>query len=445
MRSKTHDTSEYGVEYVSGLLRLEADRNITQISRQVGVESQNMQQFISDSPWSGRKLIEEVQRHIQEHRAWEVGAVLVLDESADEKAGEASAGAGRQYNGRKGKVDMSQVGVFAALVTPEVNTWIDGELFLPEAWFREESAARRERVGIPSDRSFQTKPELAWHCVKRAQAQGLPFVAVVMDDLYGRNRELCRRLDEAGLEYYGDIPANTVVFTSKPQVEWLKTKRDKRSKRYRLVSDQRYEVRQLLYQDDLQWLRLTLRPCERGDLLADFARRRVWLVAKNGRPYQRWLLIRRQDKQVTYVLSNAAADISLETMAQRKSHRYFIERSHQDAKSELGWDEFQAIKFRAWEHHLALTILASWFIADTRLDWMAHYPRDPALLRQLESDILPLLSVSNVRKLFQAALPLPQLSLEEATALVIEHLINRVRSRNSRLRKQRLRERIPET
>ena len=48
MRTKTHDTSQYGVEYVSGLLRLDTKRNITEISRQVGVASQNMQQFISD-------------------------------------------------------------------------------------------------------------------------------------------------------------------------------------------------------------------------------------------------------------------------------------------------------------------------------------------------------------------------------------------------------------
>jgi hypothetical protein len=34
--------------------------------------------------------------------------------------------------------------------------------------------------------------------------------------------------------------------------------------------------------------------------------------------------------------------ISLEQMAWRKSHRYLIERSHQDAIDELGWDEFQA-------------------------------------------------------------------------------------------------------
>lgn len=125
-------------------------------------------------------------------------------------------------------------------------------------------------------------------------------------------------------------------------------------------------------------------------------------------------------------------------MAWRKSHRYFIERDNQDCKGELGWDEFQAIKYNAWEHQLALTILASWFIAETRLDWMTRYERDPALFEHYEIDVLPMLSVANVRELLGAAMPLHQMSSQEAAALVIEHLVNRTRSRKSRLRKQRV-------
>ena len=151
--------------------------------------------------------------------------------------------------------------------------------------------------------------------------------------------------------------------------------------------------------------------------------------------------MRRDSKRVTYVLSNASEDIDLETMAWRKSHRYFIERDNQDSKSELGWDEFQATKYRAWEHQLALTILASWFIAETRLDWTKRFKRDPALLEQYEVDVLPMLSVRNVRELLRAAMPLPRLSVQEAANRVVEHLINRTRSRRSRLRQQR----VPQT
>src|ERR671915_115264 len=95
--------------------------------------------------------------------------------------------------------------------------------------------------------------------------------------------------------------------------------------------------------------------------------------------------------------------------------RYFIERSNQEAKSELGWDELQAHKYRAWEHRLALTILASWFVAQTKFEWARDYPRDPALLQRLEPDQLPALSVANVRLFLRAVMPLQRLNVKQAT------------------------------
>ena len=439
-QNKTHGASEYGFHYLSGLLRMDANRNMAEIGRKTGVSPQNMQHFMSNSPWSGPMLVTGIQDEIKQHAEFQSGAILALDESAEEKAGEHSAGASRQHNGRLGKVEMSQVGVFLSLVTPRVNTWIDGELYLAERWFKDAYAEWREQVGVPKDRTFQTKPELGWQMIQRAQANGVPFEAVVMDDLYGRNTVLRQRLHQAGIEYYGDIPANTLVYLDKPQVIHPLTKRGKPSKRPRIVAKRRVEVQSLLHDSSLERAVITLRPSERGMLRAEFARRRVWIVY-DDQPRQEWLLIRRDEKRVTYVLSNASPDTPLKTMAWRKTHRYFIERSNQDAKSEFGWDEFQATKYRAWQHQLALTIMASWFIAETRLDWMTRYERDPALLAQYEVEVLPLLSVSNVRKLLRAAMPLPQLSPQEAADLVIEHLLNRTRSRKSRLRRQR----VPET
>jgi len=79
------------------------------------------------------------------------------------------------------------------------------------------------------------------------------------------------------------------------------------------------------------------------------------------------LVIRHEDDQrYTYALSNAPADTPSERLAWLKCVRHFVERTNQDSKSEIGWDELQAQKFRAWEHHLAMTILATWFIAQTK-------------------------------------------------------------------------------
>jgi hypothetical protein len=104
-----------------------------------------------------------------------------------------------------------------------------------------------------------------------------------------------------------------------------------------------------------------------------------------------------------------------------------------ESASKFGWDEIQTTTFLAWEHQLAFTILAQWFITQTRLDWEEKIARDPQLLTRYEVTLLPAPSVANVRALLRAALPLPTLSPLDAAALVVEHLDNRTRSRKSRL------------
>jgi len=84
-----------------------------------------------------------------------------------------------------------------------------------------------------------------------------------------------------------------------------------------------------------------------------------------------------------------------------------------------------------------LTALALWFVAEIKLDWAKEHPCDLELVEQLEVEVLPTLSVPNVRELLRAALPLKQLSPEEASRLVVKHLVNRSRSTSCRLKKQR--------
>jgi hypothetical protein len=135
-------------------------------------------------------------------------------------------------------------------------------------------------------------------------------------------------------------------------------------------------------------------------------------------------------------LSNAPGETPLSQLALWRAQRYFAERIFQDSKSEAGWDELVARKYRAWMHHTALDALALWFIAETKLDWAQAYPRDPELIEQLQVEVLPALSMANVRDMLRAVLPLKQLSPEEATRLVVKHLVNRSRSTSSRLKAQ---------
>lgn len=432
MRTQTRDTSEYGFWYISGLLRLETKRTMANIGRKSAVGEQNMQHFMSKSPWSGSGLVNGIQAKVKQRFEFQEETMLLIDESADEKAGDHSAGAGRQHNGRLGKVEMSQVGVFLTLATPSLSTWIDGELFIPEVWFKPEAVDRRAKAEIPPHRTFQTKPQLAWTMIQRAVANGVPFQAVGMDTLYGRSKKLRADLDQAGLEYYADVPADTQVYLCRPHLVYKKTKRGKRAK-HATVHGRAYEVRSLLEYQHLHWQQITVRPTEQGYLTAEFVRLPVWTLYKQTLRRE-WLLIRLDEGRIIYTLSNATWNMPLQTMAWRKSFRHFAERSNQDSKSDFGWDEFQAIKYRAWEHQLALTILAGWFVTEIRLDWVAQYQHDPDLLTYYEVEMLPVLSAANVRELLRAAMPLPQLSPSEAALLVIKHLDNRIRSRKSRLR-----------
>jgi SRSO17 transposase len=439
-QTQTRDGSAYARHYLSGLLRMETNRHVSGIGREAGIEGQNIQHFMSHSPWSAEAVYRQVQDEVKAVADLTRGAVVLVDESADAKASDASAGAVKQYNGRLGKVETSQVGVLLSYVNLTVAagcwTWISGKLFLPEAWFEAGYRKRRKRLGIPESLGFKTKVELAWDGIEEVIARGLPFEIVGLDSLYGRSGWLRAQVRQAHQRYMAEVPADTAVYLDKPTlgIPSRQGQRGRQPTRVQVLAGE--TVRADSLRETLDWQQLRVRATERGELCEPFAACRVWTLHE-GEAIEAWLVIREEgEDRYSYALCNAAADTPLEQLAWWKCQRYFIERANQDAKSELGWDELQAQKYRAWNHHLALTVLASWCIAQTQLDWAQAHPRDPALLEELETDGLPTLSVANVRELLRAVMPLKRLTEEQATERVAEHLLNRTRSRKSKLKKQ---------
>jgi SRSO17 transposase len=450
-RTRRHDTSTNAYTYMRGLLTMEDQRNFTNIERRLlGGDGQALQQFMSDSPWSGQSVLRQIQAEISGHPSLQSGGLLILDESADEKAGLHSAGAGRQHNGRLGKVDICQVTTALIYAHPQTGTWaiVDGELFLPQAWFSPEFAELREHLGVPKDRQFSTKVELGLQMIKRVHAQGLGFEFVACDDLYGRNQWFRAQLDGQKIEYAAEVPADTRVYLKPPQVGVERSsnkgsrrgrKQGRRQTRLKVLSGHKpQEARALASSGQTLWCHVEVRHSERGVLEAEFKVFRVWTLTEKMQVRAEWLVIRRdRDGKLRYVLLNAPSDSSLEHLIKRSCQRYFAERVYEDAKSELGWDDFQAQKYLAWEHHLALTAAALWFVSEVKLNWSQMYARDPEMRQQLEVNVLPALSTANVRELLQALLPVPRLSPQQARQLVVRHLVNRARSTSSRLKAQR--------
>jgi SRSO17 transposase len=419
--TETRDASPYALHYLSALLRLQTQRHFTAIGQVSAVSAQNIQHFMSNSPWDVRFLFWQIQREIARTPGLEAGGILLLDESADEKSSTNTVGAARQYNGRLGKVEMSQVGTFLTFYHPQAHLWtfVDGELFVPEACFAKDKASQRERMGLPKDRTFATKIELGWKMIQRVRRDGLEFEVLACDAFYGTANWFRAAMQQAGIVYMADIDATTRLAPHSQTRE----------------ADLIWTASDIAEAKSTVWQQVSVRPTERGHLCDAFAAVRVF-TWRDGQASQEWLVLRRnREGELSYALCNAPQTTPLSTLAAWKCARYFVERSIQDAKSELGFDELRAQKYLAWEHHLGLTALASWFIAQTKLDWAREYAPEGSLAQQLQLDVLPTLSVANVRALLRAVMPLPQLTTEEATRQVVRHLFNRAQSRKSRLKK----------
>ena len=439
--TKTRDTSEYAFTYMRGLLTMDTERNYANIARRVidpKDDGQNLQQFMSDSPWPAKPVFGQIQTEIC-HRPELSGGMLTLDESGDKRSGNNSAGAARQHIGRLGKVDMGQVGVALGYYQHGIWAMVDAELYLPEVWFDDGHEKLRQRWHIPADRSFATKIQLGLEMIRRARAKGMPFQIVGCDSLYGRDAEFRAALDTESTLYMADIPADIHVYLKKPVMGVpadAPGKRGRPRSRMQVINDcQPVKVRSIA--DEITLVPIAIRHTERGLLVYECAVCPVWTVTKEGVVRKEWLFVRREhDDSFSFSFSNAPMETSLAQLALWRCERYFAERTFQDAKTEAGWDELIARKYRAWMHHTALDALALWFAAETKLDWSVQHPRDPELTRQLEVAVLPALSMANIRELLKAVLPLKQLSPEEATQLVTKHLVNRSRSTSCRLKAQ---------
>jgi SRSO17 transposase len=344
-KTTTRDASSHAWLYLRGVLTMTSKRTFANIARRVGEpadDGQALQQFISDSPWSAQAVIAQGQAELAATPALHHAGMLILDESADAKAGLHSAGAARQWNGRLGKVDLCQVGVFVAFATETLWTWIDGELFLPEQWFAPELAAERRRLGIPQGRPFATKVELGWQMIHRVLASSVPFEVLLCDDLYGRSQWVRHQLRTAAVVYLADVPADTQVYLRQPVVG-VPVARGRKGRPPTLprvlngVSP--VEVEQVGSRADTLFRRFAVRETERGVLSDAFGVRQVWTL-QEGEVVAEWLVIRQEGGEPTYALSNAPVTTPAAQLVEWKCRRFGIECANHDAKSELGWGDF---------------------------------------------------------------------------------------------------------
>ena len=123
-----------------------------------------IQSLLGRSSWSAYGLCARVRAYALD-ALHDADGVLVVDETGFLKKGIHSVGVGRQYSGTAGRIENSQIGVFASYASRFGHALIDRQLYLPKDWAQDE--ARRAKAHVPEDVTFATKPEMARKMVER--------------------------------------------------------------------------------------------------------------------------------------------------------------------------------------------------------------------------------------------------------------------------------------
>src|SRR5215469_16375534 len=216
---------DHAYDYLKGLMTCPERKSVEPIALLVGHgDASGLQKFVGAAPWAYDDVMAEAQALFAEELAPSaagspVGVVGVVDESAFTKQGSHSAGVARQHNGRLGKEDNCQVGVFLIGVAPAGSALLDHRLFLPESWCEptREAQARRDRAHIPEGLEFRTKPRIAAELVRDVVVLGhVPLDWIVADDEYGRAGHFLDELESLEQRYVLAVRVTTAVWTADP-------------------------------------------------------------------------------------------------------------------------------------------------------------------------------------------------------------------------------------
>lgn len=351
-------------------------------------------------------------------------SVLIFDESAFAKKGEASTGVARQWNGRLGKVDNCQVGVFAALCQGASATLIDARLYLPEDWANDPE--RCERAAIPECfRCYQSKTTMALGMLEDAIRRGVQFGYVGVDGGYGKEPSFLRGIDGLGCQFVADVHCDQTIYLDdpKPKVPAWKG-RGKRPERLKAQCDGVRVDAWVVGQPEEAWQRLTLRDGEKGHLTAEYLHALVWVWDGAEEHAHRWhLLVRREvgAREVShYCLSNAPIHAPLDQLARVQAQRYFIEHSFREAKTECGMADYQVRRWDAWHHHMALVMLATLFLAKQKIQGRQQWP---------------MLSFNDLVTALAHLLPRRQLTAEDLAAIIEQRHRLRQKAKDSHARR----------
>jgi SRSO17 transposase len=396
------DQRAKGELYLRGLLLDGKRKSMQPMAERLGVDHQQLQQFVTSSTWDHV----EVRRRLAR---WADGFIepeaYVIDDSGFPKDGSDSPGVARMYSGTLGKVGNCQIGVSVHAVTDWASAAINWALFVPNSWDdtttsnAEEKAdiqRRRARCKIPDQVRHREKWRLALDMLDEitgapdAGGWGLPRRVAVADTGYGDITEFRLGLADRGLPYVVGVKGTTSAYPSdeRPTAPAYAGRGRPPVPRYRdapaslaglAVAAGRPALRRVTWRHGSRknarnptaamrsrFLAIRVRPANQNiPRNPDGSLPECWLIAEwpPGKP-----------EPTDYWLSNLPADTPLRVLVRLAKIRWRIEHDYRELKDGLGLDHFEGRSYLGWHRHVTLTSLAQAFCTQLRYDPKAPAP-----------------------------------------------------------------------
>lgn len=344
-------------DYVAGLSSHLERKNVESIAYYHEQDRQALQRFIGSSPWDHCPLLNELARQVGQELG-EADGVLILDPSAFTKKGNGSVGVQRQWNGRLGKVDNCQVGVYLAYSSRRGAALTNERLYLPKSWTSNPSRCRQ--CGVPKEIGFATKLEQSLEMIAE-HGPHLPHAWVVGDDEFGRSTQFRRNLRAAGEQYLLAVPSNTLIrdlgATESGEAAGQAQNQGPFQRVDRWAAALPAEA----------WSTIDVRDGEKGPVLVAVAVTRVLAITERTREQATETLVvtRREENGQTvcdYFLSDAPVNTPRAEFARVANSRQRVEQCFQFAKGETGLADYEVRTWHGWHHHQTLSLLAAWFL-----------------------------------------------------------------------------------
>jgi len=340
--------------YLTGLLTEHPHKNCQTLAEVVpDTNSQQLNNLLTEMAWDEQDLNRQRVRFMS-RLPTEGDGILLVDDTGFGKKGDHSVGVARQYSGTLGKVANCQITVNCHYAEPTVAWPVNTRLYLPRAEWANHPERRRQ-AHVPEAIAFATKPEIALSLLDQALAWGVPHAGVAADAGYGDNPLFLDGLEARQEHYVVGVHKDFAVAASargaaRPAEDFLASLPHR------------------------PWRSLTWREGVQGKLRARFAAVRGWRVDGAGTHRVGWLIGQKPGRGQTterkYFWSNFGPQAPLEKMVEYVHRLHWIEQYHEEAKGELGWDQFQG---RRWDgfHRNAVSVM----LAYSFLVWMEWQQR----------------------------------------------------------------------